>query len=640
VYWQYGGAKRQFPITMFIIKGSPEALSHFRKKRCNNESQGKAETYNQIRSRLQNIYKETHKNILKSVKNHAGFLSNKFITFSLDNKILIGDMSRVTRSSTLVTQTFNNSSIFLVEDNHILPVVPFLEDVNNLAPDQEQGLRQWIRAVIGQLYRVDAMSDAIIYLTMSIALTTSISQLNQETKNCFKQLSIAMLKKKLPGSEKTLLASIEAGDLPFVSNSNKTSEFNGYMQLIAQNLNLKLNALSVWFLLCLSTQNETIIAKQWMHCEKFILEDMKITDRSRVLAWLKEHFYENINKQLTNFKQVDLVELDERDYTCQITLEDISKVGGYKFKPHMSLTNILCKQNYSLSEDGYKLLLSQPADRCVCPVCYANINAIHLEKIGAKLEVHEVKIFDENFINPFGANKINQEIKVKIRDHNIKQNKFLVLQKGTVGAGKTTFSENLQQQIVKLGGKCVIISTDNYCKDNVTNMKVAVNNVMRDLQRVEEFKEEFLVVIVDTCNEKVEINKMFGHNFSHFEVITCWPNLTDNFVGYLSWSLTNVLLRKMSDKNSNFWLNPKGAGVDTCITVHNKKSSSHFSNDKAKNKILNSFYKEILGKGFTEELALEKLRGEAETYAKSLKTVDEEVGVIVASIKAKYLIFN
>ena len=55
-----------------------------------------------------------------------------------------------------------------------------------------------------------------------------------------------------------------------------------------------------------------------------------------------------------------------------------------------------------------------------------------------------------------------------------------------------------------------------------------------------------------------------------------------NIKDLLSWSLTNVLNRPPCVPECNYWLNPHGASVDICISVHLKKARALFGKKKCK----------------------------------------------------------
>ena len=82
---------------------------------------------------------------------------------------------------------------------------------------------------------------------------------------------------------------------------------------------------------------------------------------------------------------------------------------------------------------------------------------------------------------------------------------------------------------------------------------------------------------------------------------------------YLSWSLRNVLQRGSCSAGCDYWLNPVQTGVETCVSVHNKKASAVFGSKATKG----FDFKNLLFKSVNDAIAI--LDADANEYAKTLK---------------------
>jgi hypothetical protein len=100
-----------------------------------------------------------------------------------------------------------------------------------------------------------------------------------------------------------------------------------------------------------------------------------------------------------------------------------------------------------------------------------------------------------------------------------------------------------------------------------------VTNAIMKVNRVDKFP----VVIIDTCGEHNTGNVIFSYDFTDWEQIVVCPNYTEgtsNFDALTAWTIRNMLRRTASGKQTNYWLNPVNAGVNTCLTVHFNKSKA------------------------------------------------------------------
>ena len=595
------------------------------------EQQGKAIVFAEYKSKLKNLYKEANNMLLQNVKNSIG-LTTQFITLPIDNKIIIGDHMYVKENIKLIKKIYPLSSIKI--NNLLIPAVPFN---TNLSQMNEQCLRQFIRAIISEQYRENAMDDIIIYIVMALMTKVVLSDINEEYKHAYRNLAEVMLKKKRSNSEDTELARLERGELP-IPNNGKIETFYGYMNKIKHILGLKyepmtlhlskaqeqyprISRMTIWYILCLAFGNKEIIIKQLLHCHESINKD----------------FGKNVSNELLKMIKLEPVEVfellpdDNLDYHCLITLDDTTKTGGFKINSHISITGQHCCPQYVLSATGYNSLMEQ--SQYFCPICYVNLKKEDFIPVGPKIET-KLTIFSPDTVDPFSnipivsqTNNISKnDTSVAVGHLRPKTIGTLILMKGTVGSGKTTFAQKIQDIVEANNGKCINESTDKYCKTGMS-IKDAINKVSTELAKVNDMTDDMIVVIIDSCGENNSNNNIiFGMDFSNWKKITVMPNYSSKYLkGYLAWSLRNVLCRSDSNENTNYWLNPVSAGIDVCVYVHYKKSVALFG----KKNVIKPFNRSSV------DSLIAELKDEADKYQEFLDKnmpIDKEIEKIISQI--------
>lgn len=160
----------------------------------------------------------------------------------------------------------------------------------------------------------------------------------------------------------------------------------------------------------------------------------------------------------------------------------------------------------------------------------------------------------------------------------------VILMKGEVGSGKSTYALKIEQELKKEGFPIVLNqSVDQHCVKGCP-IKVAIGNVinvLKDIPNILNYPDVKnsgkLAVIIDTCGEKNTGNNIFDYSFDDWEIHRVIPNYNESRIRqYLCWSLRNVLRRPLHSRDSNFWLNPISATVNTCMRVHRDKGVALF----------------------------------------------------------------
>lgn len=143
---------------------------------------------------------------------------------------------------------------------------------------------------------------------------------------------------------------------------------------------------------------------------------------------------------------------------------------------------------------------------------------------------------------------------------------------GITGSGKSTFSKRIFEMITEKGGKCIILNADKWSKRGVKGKEI-VHKIQNEMNEFKKMSSKLKVVIVDICNENGPQKVCFNIDFSNYEEFNFMPNMIPTkFNEYEAWCLRNVLNRKNFSEDTNYWLNPVSAGVNTCIKVHKAKT--------------------------------------------------------------------
>ncbi|XWV25771.1 putative ATP-binding protein [Tupanvirus soda lake] len=551
------------------------------------ENAGMANVFASYRAKLRDLYSQANELLHKNIKEAIG-INEFFMTLPFDDKVISGHFRLVDKNLSIDRTAYPQSAILI--NNISLPILPL--DFGIFSPMNEQCLRQWVRALIHKIYGVNAMEDIVIHIVLSIVLRVVLSDVDIGLKNSYRRLGTIMLKKKRMHTDTTELARLENGELP-TPNSGKIGVFYDYMEVINRILRTNLHPMTLWYSLCLALDNASLISKQLIHCKEFIEQNFPGCEPTALLDMLKDKI-QPITHHKIPFENV-------LDYDCLVTMEDTSKTGGYRFLPHNNMQGGNCCPVYVLSEGGHKSLLENPKTS-FCPICFTRLDTTMFQTVGPKpVDLEEVVIFPKGTNNIFGNDHYVQPMKLPTTNHTIPSsstnksivnvNTFavgpgalnkkgtVVILKGTVGAGKSTYSSKIKEYIENLGGHCIVVGTDKYCK---TGMSVpeAIVKVKEDLMKVNDLEEsKLLVVVIDTCGEKSTSNTktFFDVDFTGWKSVNAWPNLErSRMEEYLSWSLRNVLLRDKPRDQDNHYLNPTSAGIGKCIEVHQTKARALF----------------------------------------------------------------
>ncbi len=553
------------------------------------ERGGNAALYSSYRAQLKSLFQQADQELKKDVKNAIN-VEEYFVSYPINGRILSGSSRLVDKTLTACGTKYPMAGYMSV------PVFPLDGSQTSL---QEQCLRQWTRVIFAALYNTNIQSDEIIYLVMGINLLVSMSpEIPRNIKEVYRKLSCIMLKKKrLNTVNLTELEYLEQGNLP-IPNSGKISDFFNYIECVSVKLNITAKPMKLWYEICKAIGGKLFSAQE-QHC-------LKHTEYS-------EDF--KCESQSLGFDQIP----DEiaYDYKCIVTLDDLSTSGGYRILPHTNIGNYQCSPVYLLSDEGKDTLCKSV--NCLCPVCYTPLRKqTGFARVGSKVP------FDipGSYCNQYFTDTQNYQNKQpKFQKNNQTPDQILVRQqggqtgtllvlRGTVGAGKSTYAHAAKQYVESKGGKCLIASTDFHCKQG-KQMGMAVSLVEQSLMNFLNDDHKEKIAVIDVCNERYTNGQtmFFNVDFVGWKQIVIFPNLQKdrgqfvNLDGYLAWSLRNVLQRQRPTTSDTHWLNPVDTSEQLCKDVHKKKSTSLFG-----------------GKAWKlSKATVQNLKDQAEAYAKTLQ---------------------
>lgn len=596
------------------------------------EMNGQAANISDLRARLKNLYKEADKMLKESVASAIN-LGPTFVGYPIAGTIVSGPSSLVKDCTSINKIEYPNSCVSIASRSSNV-VVPIFQAVQNVRSVSAQCLRQWTRYVFSKLYGHNFSSDDIIYKVLAIAVKVLKSpNVPESVKASYKNLALCMLGKIRSNSSQTELEFFEAGNLPCPNDGNM-SNFIKFMSAANDVWGTNFSTMTAWYIIC-QALDENLALAQLIHCKNDLMKDFADLQNY-------SHIYSTLS--ITPYKYAEIPLEASLDYECIITLDDVSNVGGYHFRPHRTSTGQTCSLAYVISASGHEQLF-KGTNVCVCPIYFTQLGRESFETVGPKVQV-ELDIFTEGTTSPFNKLKTynapeqsyavsiqpvaesssgamaassSTQISVSTQD----EKRYLITMRGTVGAGKSTFSEIIKKQVEAAGGVCCVEGMDKYFNQGMDSSS-GESVIKSNFSKLATFFSSLKVVVIDVCNERDTDPKnmrYFGYDFAGWTKIVCTPNCNkQNLPGYFAWTLRNVLNRKLEGGQTatdvNWCLGPDRAGISVCLNVHKKKAVALFK---------------VNAKSFPNYSAssvagiLELLKVHADAYATTLE--DPEVSV-------------
>lgn len=562
-------------VSLFMVKNEIIDLSMVNfmlMSSIDNQKIGQANIAGDFHSALTNKFKTANSAMIRDTKSAMSIQfsvsdmgTGKFVSFLHPDKngvmvCFTGDHVMIDQKlvSTYrnTTTEYNNACVKV--GSTLLACLPLTSVRNRLSEMSEQCMRQTLRAIVEIMTGVNSRSDDCIYLVMSYMLQVVLSGVDEFIKDAYRYFGVVMLNKIRRSTRTTEIEMFEQGHL--FTNPKKMAQFRGYMLLVNKHLNFTYNPMTTWWLLCLALENNKMKTTQFAHCKEDLLKDfpdLAIDDMDNLLTHVK------INSMVAHY---NIPTTNNLSYVDLITMDDTSGTGGYYIKEHVSNMNPnqTCTPLYVLTLDSYDKLIG---GNNTCPHCYRQLNESSYGLVGPRSNYMMDCMNGAPAILNVNEHSVAEQVAEQANDTRV-----VVKLMGTVGAGKTTMTELFKKYAIEKGLSVVSVGVDQFCKNGMD-----IRNATRECRKIlgNAKAKKTNIVIIDTCGER-NGKKPFGVDFSDYRWVEMWPNYKkDNQKGYFYWSLRNVLKRDECSNNSNYWLNPKGAGVNTCIMVHSKKLMAH-----------------------------------------------------------------
>jgi hypothetical protein len=197
---------------------------------------------------------------------------------------------------------------------------------------------------------------------------------------------------------------------------------------------------------------------------------------------------------------------------------------------------------------------------------------------------------------------------------------FLV---GSVGAGKSTARMAFVRLLEAMGFVVVVVNMDRLSKAGQQKQANAI--IQREVsegKKLAQSRNVPYVVIFDICNERFQIGNPDCFGIKLRGIYKCFAFMVNfdgkDTVGYRAWSLLNVLGRAPPSAADHWWLNPRDAGLATCIKVSNAKISDMFATNGIPGIA-------AIDTTMSEDALRAMLQPHVERYAKTVPPVEESV---------------
>ncbi|AYV78949.1 MAG: hypothetical protein Edafosvirus57_2, partial [Edafosvirus sp.] len=347
-----------------------------------NHNCGKATTFQGYKRNREKVFETAQLLLYSDVKTSISHQENKkyasLIMRSIDGNDVIIKMAgkNMCEKIMLADKTYNNAGCRI--GKYHIPLLPI-----NIILDHDiydQCVRQWIRANYAKKYGINAASDLLLYYFLADSLRVFLSDVSTELKTCYKDLVYLMLDRKRFGTTFTEYSYLMTNPpAPVIGSENKINHILlKSMEHIglAKNNNEPHSPFVFWYAFILALGDKELIKSQLIYCKNDISKDNLSVD----------NLLDEIKNKIKTIKEMDYSNImSNYDYTCYITLEDISEAGGYVFPSHKLSKKITCSPNMILSEEAYQTL----ENNIRCPICYTNIKTDSLKKIKPKYEVEK-----------------------------------------------------------------------------------------------------------------------------------------------------------------------------------------------------------------------------------------------------------
>lgn len=609
------------------------------------------------RSQLKATFAEAEKRLGKSVHLALGIaLRERFTTFPVGGRIFSGSgvPSDGFQTLQLTPNSQQNEGAFYL-DEIVTPILPAV--VDDFSSMEKQCLRQWLRRLVGRERRVPETSDAALLWVLAYVLCVGINcpSLAQLWKD-FGQIMLEKNSKHL--ASQTLYQALRKGTFPEIGDSPQG--FAGLLETISHKMFSQPppRPMTLWYAIC-ATLDKDLACAQYIHCSEDVTSD--IPDYS-------EDKYQNLINWLAGKLckpfSITCTTIEERlDYNCPYSNKSTLETGGLRILPHDNGDDERCSCSSVVDVQEFARMRDR-ATPLLCPVCFETLDVSRFEEV-APARMHAAQAneyFDENSCNPFVANKfsvtsaINAAPPTVANTTGLTGKGVIVRMNGVVGCGKSTLACALKTEVERLGGVCVVQSTDEHFRKggwNITDSNAWIivrKAIATEFLKVEEEANKsnpLRVCILDTCGGDLDQSRLFDVPVGDdWRQINVWPNLIgetpelatrQDKSDYLAWSFWNVLSRderpapdmeqRLPPGQVPYAFCPRhGEGLPIALKVSQKKASAlKLSNCKGGGSL------PTFPKGTPIETALEKLQQPHDRYQAKLRPPEESVKILVKS---------
>ena len=491
--------------------------------------------------------------------------------------MVIGSAGHVRHSIKLGPITAPNSAIRLAEtDNMHLACIPITDGTPT--PTQAQVRRQAMRGVLAALENLDVRSDAVMYLLLwryaAIVIYTGDNQFVTEAKRAM----TVLFQKQLPRTDTTLEKHLLDGGEPI-----------GMWQ---ENI-----ALGVFGPLDIKG-----IAKEASDRGKPVKE---------ITAAHTFQRYDNAKRVWATICHAysDLMYLGQKDYHQRKTIMPSPRVYCYACPspPGLRFGNE-CGVMYTPLEYGFapKGVDGEPTGTTLLSEEFLNelfqlagnhgdarVTDPFTRKQMHRDDYVRVDVVQERGVELPPRIRIGRALPgVDVADPTAKPNRFYIMLRGTVGAGKTTCREELGRLLALYGVPVSVVSMDD-AQLNHRGSKAGIKNTITDFVTTTPAEGKIHVIVSDHCNER-RVSTLYGIAIPNDVLrIEVYPGTTispstesmtskelrdvmgNDLDKYLHWSLLHVLDRGATQ--TNFCLTPAHSSPKICTEVHRKKAMKLFN---------------------------------------------------------------
>jgi len=265
-----------------------------------------------------------------------------------------------------------------------------------------------------------------------------------------------------------------------------------------------------------------------------------------------------------------------------------------------------------------------------CPFCKVELELSNFKKITNNDHIEELKVFEDSVSDFRIKTELIKPLEVTSVTNISDKKGIIIMMEGTVGSGKTSARNELISQFREKYPSVYVevFSPDDINKRNPIGSKPTINGVFIVKENLKKFiqMDKFKIGIIDTCGDifnKKDPNKMcFDISLNGFDIKYFRPNFNiHDPVGYMSFSLDNVLRRTQHSLSTEYYLNPKSATVATCVKVHFDKAKFLFNRRIGYLVNMNSKLDDIL----------QQIQHEANKYRSSLRTIHSQVEYFISN---------